>query len=128
MPSSPRPEREGAAARAEALKPSSQTADNEIVSDEEFPSPGPFRYHLELSPAQLKITHTALHSLLDDFGHDQSDVHAVIRQVLDKLPDEHAMRAVRLDDELERELGGAEGPAKLDRLPEGPDDEGPPAA
>ena len=28
-------------------------------------------YHLELTPAQLKITHTALRSLLDDFGHDE---------------------------------------------------------
>jgi hypothetical protein len=28
----------------------------------------PFRYHLELTPAQLKITYSALHSLLNDFG------------------------------------------------------------
>ncbi len=72
-------------------------------------STGPFRYHLELTPAQLKITHTALHSLLDDFGHEESDVHGVIREVLDKLPDEHAMRAVRLEDEMERELEGDRG-------------------
>ncbi len=32
------------------------------------------RYHLELTPAQLKITHTALRSLLDDFGHDQPEI------------------------------------------------------
>ena len=74
---------------------------------------GPFKYHLELSPAQLKITHTALRSLLDDFGHEQSDVHRVIREVLDKLPDDHAMRAIRLDTELARELGG-ETPAILE--------------
>lgn len=86
------------------------------MSDErQTPSPGPFRYHLELSPAQLKITHTALRSLLDDFGHEESDVHRVIREVLDKLPDEHAMRAIDLDTELERELsGGGEGPAALE--------------
>jgi len=64
--------------------------------------PSPFKYHLELTPAQLKLTHTALRSLLDDFGHDEPDVHAVIREVLDKLPDEHAIRSIRLDDELER--------------------------
>ena len=74
------------------------------MSDDDNTSAGPFKYHLELTPAQLKITHTALHSLLDDFGHGQSDVHAVIREVLDKLPDDHTMRAVRLDTELEREL------------------------
>lgn len=66
--------------------------------------PSPFKYHLELTPAQLKLTHTALRSLLDDFGHDEPDVHRVIREVLDKLPDEHAIRAIRLDDELERGL------------------------
>ena len=57
------------------------------MSETDNTSAGPFRYHLELTPAQLKITHTALHSLLNDFGHEQSDVHGVIREVLDKLPD-----------------------------------------
>ena len=88
------------------------------------PERGPFKYNLELSPAQLKITHTALRSLLDDFGHEQPDVHRVIREVLDKLPDEHAMRAIRLDTELDRELGG-EPPAALeleDELDEPPPD------
>jgi hypothetical protein len=72
--------------------------------------PSPFKYHLELTPAQLKLTHTALRSLLDDFGHDQEDLHKVIREVLEKLPDEHAIRAIRLDDELERSLADREGP------------------
>lgn len=53
-------------------------------------------YRLELTPAQLKITWTALHSLLDDFGHEQRDVIRVIHQVLDKLPDEHSIRAIDL--------------------------------
>jgi hypothetical protein len=58
-------------------------------------------YHLELTPAQLKITHTALRSLLDDFGHDEPDIHTLIHEVLAKLPDEHAIRAIQLDRELE---------------------------
>ena len=57
---------------------------------------GPFRYHLELTPEQLKITHTALHSLLDDFGHEQAHIQALIHEVLAKLPDEHAIRAIRI--------------------------------
>lgn len=69
----------------------------------------PFRYHLELSPAQLKITHTALKSLLDDFGHDEPEINALIREVLAKLPDEHAIRAIQ----LERELS-APGPAEAE--------------
>ena len=61
-----------------------------------------FHYHLELTPAQLKITHTALKSLLDDFGHEEHEVQQIIHEVLDKLPDEHSIRAISLDDELGR--------------------------
>jgi hypothetical protein len=83
-----------------------------VSDDERETTPSTrFRYHLELSPAQLKITHTALHALLDDFGHEESDVRAVIQEVLGKLPDEHAIRAIQLDTELESELNdrGAQG-------------------
>ena len=66
-----------------------------------------FKYHLELSPVQLKITHTALRTLLDDFGHDQSAVRQVIWDVLEKLPDEHAIRAIELDAEVRREKPAA---------------------
>lgn len=75
----------------------------------------PFRYHLELTPAQLKIVHTGLRSLLADFGHDQPEIHRLIHELLAKLPDEHAIRAIQLDAELERELD----------LPR-PSDDGPP--
>jgi len=59
-------------------------------------------YHVELTPAQLKITHTALKSLLDDFGHEEHDVGKVIHEVLAKLPDEHSIRAIVLDEELRK--------------------------
>jgi hypothetical protein len=62
-----------------------------------------FNFHLELTPAQLKITHTALKSLLDDFGHEEPDVLRVIHEVLEKLPDEHSIRAISLERELRRE-------------------------
>jgi len=81
----------------------------------------PFHYHLELTPAQLKITHTALRSLLDDFGHDEPEVHAVIQEVLAKLPDEHAIRAIELDREVAAE-------AAVDAPPETGGDDAPPAA
>jgi hypothetical protein len=68
-----------------------------------------FHYHLELTPAQLKITHTALRSLLDDFGHDEPDVVRVIHEVLGKLPDEHAIRAIQLDREVEDQLASGDG-------------------
>jgi hypothetical protein len=75
-----------------------------------------FHYHLELTPAQLKITHTALRSLLDDFGHEEPEVVRVIHEVLEKLPDEHAVRAIRLDREVERQLTSSD-PVDGDELP-----------
>ena len=60
---------------------------------------GPFRYHLELTPEQLKIVHTALKSLQDDFGHDEPEIHRIIHALLEKLPDEHAIRAIRIGED-----------------------------
>jgi hypothetical protein len=53
-------------------------------------------YRLDLTPGELKITYTALHSLLDDLGHDERDVQAIVRRVIDKLPDEPSIRAIQL--------------------------------
>ena len=66
------------------------------MSDDDTPLIGPndTAYRLELTPAQLKITYTALRSFLDDFGHDQRDVHDIVREVLGKLPDEPAIRSI----------------------------------
>ena len=67
-----------------------------MADDEELHLIGPdeIAYRLDLTPAQLKIVHTALHSLLDDLGHDERDVLDIVREVLDKLPDEHSIRAI----------------------------------
>ena len=54
-------------------------------------------FRLELTPAQLKITHSALRSMLADFGHDEPDVHRIIREVLAKLPDDASIRAIVID-------------------------------
>jgi hypothetical protein len=56
--------------------------------------PDDVAYRLDLTPAQLKITWTALKSFLDDFGHDERDVQEIAREVLGKLPDEHAIRSI----------------------------------
>jgi hypothetical protein len=66
-------------------------------------------YHLELTPEQLKITHTALRSLLDDFGHDETKIVELIREVLAKLPDEHAIRAIRIGDQVDIEAAAGRG-------------------
>jgi hypothetical protein len=59
-------------------------------------------YRLELTAAQLKVTHTALKVFFDDLGHEERDVQAVILEVLNKLPSEHDMRAIDLSRELAR--------------------------
>jgi hypothetical protein len=66
------------------------------MNDEDFHLIGAdeIAYRLDLTPAQLKITWTALKSFADDFGHDERDVHEVVREVLDKLPDESALRDI----------------------------------
>jgi hypothetical protein len=53
-------------------------------------------YTLHLTEGQLKVVHTALKSMLDDFGHDEVDVRRLILEVLAKLPDEHSIRAINL--------------------------------
>jgi hypothetical protein len=64
-------------------------------------------YTLDLTPAQLKVTHSALKSMLDDFGHEERDVLRVIREVLAKLPDEASIRAIDLAAEQRRRRDGA---------------------
>jgi hypothetical protein len=61
-----------------------------LIGDDEI------AYRLDLTPSELKIAHTALHSLLDDLGHDERDVGEIVRRVLDKLPDERSIRAIQL--------------------------------
>jgi hypothetical protein len=69
---------------------------------EDLIQPGETAFRLELTAAQLKIVHTALKSLFDDLGHEESDVKQVVASVLDKLPGEHDIRSI----DLSRELGG----------------------
>ena len=70
------------------------------MAEEDLIKPGEIAYRLDLTAAQLKIVHTALKSLYDDLGHEERDVKRVVASVLDKLPEEHAIRAIDLDREL----------------------------
>ena len=64
---------------------------------------------LQLNAAEMKVTYTALKTYFDGFGHEASDLHALVRGILDRLPGEHDMRAIDLDAELSklRELRSA---------------------
>jgi hypothetical protein len=43
---------------------------------------------IELSVDELRLLRAALHSYLDDFGHDEADVLRAIKRLIAKLPDE----------------------------------------
>ena len=66
--------------------------------DADLIQPGETAYRLQLSEPELKVTHTALKALFDDLGHDEADIREIVRGVLAKLPDEHSIRAIDLDD------------------------------
>jgi hypothetical protein len=41
---------------------------------------------IELTEDELRLLRAALHSYLDDFGHDEADVLRLIKQLIAKLP------------------------------------------
>jgi hypothetical protein len=62
------------------------------------PGPSPFRYHLELTPAQLRLTHDALRALAVEPGSDER-TRRIVEEVLEMLPDEEHIAQIRLDDD-----------------------------
>jgi hypothetical protein len=43
---------------------------------------------LELTDEELRLLRAALHSYLEDFGHEEADVLRAVKQLLTKLPEE----------------------------------------
>ena len=41
---------------------------------------------VELTDDELRLVHAALHSFLDDFGHEEADVLRRIRALIQKMP------------------------------------------
>ena len=74
------------------------------IDDPGLIGPDDTAFRLELTPAQLKVTWTALKTYFDGLGHDEHDVRDVVGEVLAKLPGEHDIRAIDLDRERERRL------------------------
>jgi hypothetical protein len=64
--------------------------DSDLIRDDEI------AYRLELTPAQLRVTYTALKIMRDGFGHDEEDVHRIIREVLAKLPSPESIESIDL--------------------------------
>jgi hypothetical protein len=52
---------------------------------------------VSLAAQQMKITHSAVKLLLDDLQREQAAEREILRAILDKLPDEHSMRAIVIE-------------------------------
>ena len=50
-----------------------------------------------LTAPQMKILHTAARLMLLDTQRDQEDERELLRSILDKLPDDHAIRAIEIE-------------------------------
>jgi hypothetical protein len=51
---------------------------------------------VSLTPPQMKITFSAVRLLLNDLQREQADEREVLHRILDKLPDEHTIRAIEI--------------------------------
>jgi hypothetical protein len=80
----------------EAHEPAIRSIARELLALLEGAADSAGKLTVPLSPQQMKIAHTAAHLLLDDLQREQSGERALLRSVLDKLPDEHTMRAIEL--------------------------------
>jgi hypothetical protein len=66
------------------------------VDEPDLIGPDETAYRLDLTAAELKVTYTALKSLLSDYGHDEEDVRQIVRGVLGKLPPGESIEAIDL--------------------------------
>lgn len=55
------------------------------------------RLTVPLGAQQMKITHSAIKLLRDDLQRHQAAERETLTRVLDKLPDEHTMRAIKVE-------------------------------
>jgi hypothetical protein len=81
----------------EAHEPAIRGLAREVLAHLEETPEGGALLTVELSPQQMKITFSAVKLLLNDLGREQAEERTVLRGILDKLPDEHTMRAIQLD-------------------------------
>jgi hypothetical protein len=81
----------------EAHEPQIRKLAREVLAELDQEPPAGEPLVVALTPGGMKITHTALKLLLDDLRRDQADTRQALRTILEKLPDEHAIRAIVLD-------------------------------
>jgi hypothetical protein len=80
----------------EAHEPQIRSLAREVIAGLEQATSEQGALTLTLTPKQMKITHSAVRLLLNDLQRGQADEREVLRSILNKLPDEHTMRAIQL--------------------------------
>jgi len=81
----------------EAHEPGIRGLAREVLSGLEAPADEHGTVTLTLAPEQMKITHSAVRLLLNDLQREQAAERTVLHAILEKLPDEHTMRAIELE-------------------------------
>lgn len=80
----------------EAHEPDIRALAREVIELLGAGSAGAATVTVPLTAPQMKIAHTAVRLLLLDTQRDQEAERQLLRAILDKLPDEHALRAIEL--------------------------------
>jgi|HubBroStandDraft_3_1064219.scaffolds.fasta_scaffold15156_4 hypothetical protein len=80
----------------EAHEPQIRRLAREVIAGLEEPPDEQRVLTVTLAPQQMKITHSAVRLLLNDLQRGQAPEREILRGILDKLPDEHTMRAIEL--------------------------------
>jgi len=81
----------------EAHEPDIRAIAREVLAMLDAPADERGIVTLPLSPPQMKITHSAVRLLLNDSSREQAEERELLHSVLDKLPDEHVMRSIKID-------------------------------
>jgi hypothetical protein len=80
----------------EAHQPEIRKLAREVIAElEDQPAPSGV-LSVALTPEQMKITYSSVKLLLNDLQREQADERNILHAILDKLPDEHAIRAIQL--------------------------------
>jgi hypothetical protein len=81
----------------EAHEPQIRRLAREVIAGLQEPPNEQGVLTVTLEPRQMKITHSAVRLLLNDLQRGQAPEREVLRGILEKLPDEHTMRAIELE-------------------------------
>jgi hypothetical protein len=81
----------------EAHEPSIRLLAREALAGLDAPADERGVVTVPLTPQQMKITHTATKLLHDDLRYEHAEERETLRGILDKLPDEHTMRAIEIE-------------------------------